>query len=223
MVRALRSSNRVTKIAACGVVAGAGAVAVAAMQGACITTPPPDFADASFRPTILHDSVVPSVNVPLVEWPPNGQFSVPVELDDPNESFCWVVFIDYNAYPVFTSSGIVHPVVCGAAPPSAVNGGVDVITFTLEPGGIDLTTCHQIQFLVAPSFESDDHTPTAPGGDDVTWNYVPGGGPECPPYDAGAFGDGAFPVQDVSSDSIPVAPPPPSDGSATGSDDASSP
>jgi hypothetical protein len=219
MVRARRFSNGVAKVVACGVVAGAAAVA--ATQGACITTPPPDFPDASLRPTILHDSVLPPVNVPLVEWPPNGQFSVPVQLDDPNESFCWVVFIDYNPYPVFTNSGIVHSVEC---PPPAVVDGVDVITFMLEPSGIDLSTCHQIQFLVAQSFEgTDDHTPTPPGGDDVIWNYVPGGGPECPPYDAGAYGDGAFPIKDASFDSLPLPPPPPADDSGTGSDDASSP
>jgi hypothetical protein len=218
MPRERRFTNRVASLAA---VAIAGiAAALAAFQGACITTPPPDLLSESPRPTILHDSAVPPIDEPLVTWPVDGQFSVPVQLDDPGQRFCWVVFVDYNPYGI-NSTGMQGQVQCEVAPPSDLDGGVVVVSFTLEPSAFDLGVCHQIQFIVAQAFEAaDNHTPVfPPGGDDVIWNYVPGGGPQCPLlYDASAFGDGAFPQADAPS---PLPPPPPDGGG--GSDDSSSP
>jgi hypothetical protein len=219
MPRPRRLPNRIATIAACGL--AVGAAIVVASQGACVTTPPPDLPGESPRPTILHDSVVPPVNEPLVTWPLQG-FSVPVQLDDPDEQFCWAVFIDYNPYGI-SGTGLVASPTCEVAPPSDVDGGVVLVSFTLEPGAVDLGVCHQIEFIVAKQFEVDNHTPIQPpGGDDVTWNYVPGGGPDCPLYEAGAFSDGAVPVADASADALPFVPTSPSDG-ATASDDAGSP
>ena len=200
MFRVTRRARR-----AAAAIAAATAVCAAVLQGACITAPPPDLPqEPQRRPTILHDSVVPSANVPLVEWPPDGQFTVPVELDDSSEAFCWVVFEDYNPY--IGPSGIVRSKTCGPPPPSAVDGGVVEVSFTLFPSNLDLNFCHTIQFLVAIDFESDSHTPNSIGGDSVTWNYVPGGGPNCPEYDAGAFQDGAYPT-DAPADTRPQTPP----------------
>jgi hypothetical protein len=197
-----------------------GTAVVVASQGACITTPPPDLPTENLRPTILHDSVVPPVSQPLVTWPYDG-LSVPVQLNEANEQFCWVVFIDYNPYGL-NSTGLVGQKRCETAPPSDLDGGVVVVSVTVEPGALDLSVCHQIQFIVATNFEVDNHTPVQPpGGDDVIWNYVPGGGPECPFSEASAFGDGAFPT-DAPSDVFPVPPPPPSDGAAA-SEDAGTP
>jgi hypothetical protein len=219
MPRAHRLSNRVATLAAVGLTAIAAVIA--GSQEACITTPPPDLPSESARPTILHESTVPPANEPIVTWPVDGQFSVPVQLNDPNERFCWVVWVDYDPYGI-NSTGMQGQEQCEDAPPSDLDGGVVVVLFTLEPSTFDLGVCHQIQFLVAQSFEVDNHTAVfPPGGDDVIWNYVPGGGPQCPLYDAGAFGDGAFPPADAPSDSLLVTPPT-LDG-ATSSADSSSP
>jgi hypothetical protein len=223
MPRERRFSSRVASVAAVGT---AGVVAAwGLLEGACITTPPPALPSESPRPTILHDSTDPPTNEPLVVWPVEGQFSVPVELSDPDQSFCWVVFVDYNPYGINSTgtTGMQGLLNCGAASPTEVDGGVVVVPFTLDPSSFDLSSCHQIQFIVAQTFESDDHTPVfPPGGDDVIWNYVPGGGPQCPLYDAGAFADGAFPPADAPSDSNLLLTPPSLDSGA-GSDDSSSP
>ena len=218
MPRERRLSNRVATIAACGLVAAVAIVA--ASQGACVTTPPPVLPTESDRPTILHDSVTPPVNQPLITWPlPPLSLSVPVELNYPDERFCWVVFIDYNPYGNGnTGTGPVEPPWCGVASPSDVDGGVALVSFMLEPGALDLGICHQIEFIVALGFEGDDdHTPVQPpGGDDVIWNYVPGGGPDCPLFQADAV------ASDAPSEALPVTPPPPSDA-ASASGDAGSP
>jgi hypothetical protein len=220
MPRERRFSNRVAAIAACVMVAGAALVV--ASQGACITTPPPDLLTESSRPTILHDSVMPPVNEPLVTWP--LQPVVPVQLNAPDQQFYWVVFVDYSYNATSgTSPGLVKPPTLEVASASDVDGGVVLVSFTLEPGALDLSVCHQIEFIVAQSFESDDHTPVQPpGGDDVIWNYVPGGGPECPLYyDAAEFGDGAFPPADAPSNALP--PPLPSSTDGATASDAGSP
>jgi len=219
MLRERRFTNRVASLAAVGI-AGAAA-ALAAFQGACITTPPPNLLTESPRPTILHDSTVPPTDEPLVTWPVDGQFSVPVQINDPGQQFYWVVFVDYNPYGS-PSTGIQGQVQREVASASDLDGGVVGVLFTLLPSLFDLGMCHQIQFIVAQAFETDNHTPVfPPGGDDVIWNYVPGGGPQCPLYDEGAFADGAFPPADAPSDSFPLTPPS-LDGGA-GSDDSSSP
>jgi hypothetical protein len=192
------------------------AVAIAGSLEACITTPPPDLPDASARPTILHDSVTPPVDETLTEWPPGGEFYVPVQLNDPNEEFCWVVFVDYNPYGLNTTGLLSPGKQCEVASPSQFDAGVVGIPVIVS--GVDTTVCHQVQFLVAENFEIDNHTPvTPPGGDDVFWNYDPGGAP-CPLYDAGASADGAFP--DAASGAFPVTPQTPEGGAG---DDSGSP
>jgi hypothetical protein len=221
MPHAPRFSKRLATTAACGAVL---ATALAGAQGACITTPPPDLPAESLRPTILHDSVFPFVNQPLTAWPVDGQFNVPVQLNDPDELFCWVVFVDYTYNPYNsngTATGLVGDKHCEVAPPAQFDAGVVVISFTIDPQttGIDTTLCHQIEFLVAENFEGDNHTPVSPpGGDDVFWTYDPAG-VACGLYDAGAFADGAFPA-DAPSDTLLVTPPSP-DGAA--GDDSGSP
>jgi hypothetical protein len=215
MPRERRISNRVAAIAASGLALGAAAVLVAS-QGGCLTTPPPDLPAESLRPTILHDSVEPPVNEPLTTWPLQ-EVSVPVQVNEPGEQICWVVFIDYDPYNPNGVGLVGQKPTCQFAP-SSLDGGVLMIWFMLEPGALDLGVCHQIEFIVATNFEGDQHTPVQPpGGDDVVWNYVPGGGSTCPlSYDAAEFGDGAFP----SSDAMPIAPANP-DGAAASGDSGS--
>lgn len=192
---------------ACGLVGAAMAV-----ESACITAPPPQLpVEPEERPTILHDSVSPPADVPLVEWPAGDEFIVPIQLDDQNEQFCWDVFIDYNPYGTAGGTGLVPSgVTCETAPPSALDGGVFPLSFTL--GEPDPGTCHRIQFNVAHAFESDSHTPDSIGGDSITWTFVPGGGPDCPAYDAGVIEDGGTSAADAPLDGLPVTPPDSSGG-----------
>ncbi len=187
--------------------AGGLVAAAAALEGACITAPPPTLpVEPDERPTILHEAVRPSADVPLVEWPPGGEFVVPIDLDDQNEPFCWDVFIDYNPYGTAGGTGLVGAgVVCEMAPPSALDGGVFPLSFVL--GEPDPGSCHRIQFNVAHKFEPDSHTPDQIGGDSITWTFVPGGGADCPAYDAGAIEDGGASAGDAPPDGLLVTPP----------------
>jgi hypothetical protein len=189
------------------IAAGCACAAIAAATStACITAPPPDLPQApAHRPTILHDSVVPPPDQILPSLP--GEFVVPVQLDDPNESFACEMFLDYDPVqapdPYFTKQ--VQPT------PDTVDGGiylVDGIPPT-DPAP-DPSQCHRIDFLVAHSFDpQSQHAWDSIGGDIVTWIYNPGGSPGgCPVYDAGALQDGAFPpaVADAPPDVLPFVP-----------------
>ena len=193
-------------------VVSAAGVAMGGVAG-CITTPPPDLpAPPQRRPTILHASVMPPADVPLVDWPPDGTFIVPVEPGDPElpTAFLWDVFVDYDP-SAGTSLEYFRP---RNPPVSAVDGGIVAVPFTL-PGPFD-GFCHRVEFLVADNFNSPpggiengdrryDHTPDSRGGDIVTWQYTGGAPPGgCPSYDAGALQDGTFPPDDAPSDSVPV-------------------
>ncbi len=171
----------------------AGPCALAAAAGAaCLTvTPPPLPAPDQLHPTILHDAVVPSAGTPLAEWPEDGTFIVPVEVEGPDESFFYDVFIDYD--PV-TNTGNVIPPYLEEATPDTVDGGIMTVRFTIATPP-DPRFCHTVEFLVADGFDQRSlHTPDSFGGDIVTWFYTAGGGPNgCPAYDAGSFQDGAFP------------------------------
>jgi hypothetical protein len=193
------------------IAAGCACAAVAAALAsstACITAPPPDLPQPPpHRPTILHDSVWPPPDQILASLP-TSDFVVPVELDDPNQSFEWEVFVDYD--PLLSPSSAIFT----AVPPSPddVDGGIYTVDFPAPsvPQAPDPGRCHRIDFLVAHHFDSaSPHTWDSIGGDNVTWIYNPGGSPGgCPVYDAGSLQDGAFPppTPDAPPDTLPIVP-----------------
>jgi hypothetical protein len=182
-----------------GIVASAGVLETVA----CIVALPPDLpAPPEHRPTILHDAVFPPADAVLTQLPPEG-FVVPVLLEDPNESFCSRVFIDFDPY---NNPGALFPK-CQGPTPATANGGVVLVGFSPDATMLDPSFCHRIEFLVAASFnEASPHTPTSIGGDSVTWLYNAAGGDGCPLYDAGALGDAGFPMPDAPMDALPIAP-----------------
>jgi hypothetical protein len=172
--------------------------AVAAAVSACISVPPPDLPEPRFvSPTIHHDAVFPPEG-DLLMWPADKTFIVPVEMDNPNETFLWRVFIDYydvappSQYPGYVNSG---------GGPSAPDGGISLIRFQRPPP--PTSTCpHRIDFVVAHEFNmSSPRIPDSVGGDIVTWYYYPSGQPFCSDYNAG---DGSFP--EASFDGLLVPP-----------------
>jgi hypothetical protein len=190
--------------AACGCLA-----ATVLASAACITAPPPQLPEvAGHRPTILHDAVVPPTDVVLAGLP--QEFVVPVQLDDPNESFEWDIFVDYNPCADPSSCQETQPIggVHGVTPtPGTLDGGVALVSFT-APTDLSTTQCHRIDFLVAHQFDPGSaHTWDSVGGDIVTWFYNPGGSPGgCPIYDAGSVQDGAFPPPDGGAEALPAVP-----------------
>ena len=205
------SSDLMVRFMAIGLVAAAGGCFAFALAttSACVTAPPPELAQLSEqRPTILHDAVVPPANAILAEMP--LEFVVPVELDDPEESFEWDVFVDYNP--------CADPTNCQPTPPSiypqlvqpqadTVDGGVVLVSF---PGIADLddSLCHRIDFLVAHQFDSNRRIPgTAWAGTSRRGSSIPAATPTAVRvYDAGALQDGAFPSADTGADGLPVVP-----------------
>ena len=177
---------------------------------ACITAPPPQLPEvAGHRPTILHESVVPPTTLFLPALP--LEFVVPVQLDDPNESFQWDVFVDYipcsDPSTCQPASPKTPPGVVTVNPtPGTLDGRVEVVHVS-PPLGLSNSECHKIDFVVAHQFNSDSHTWDSVGGDIVTWIYDPGGALPCPllVYDAGSVQDGAFPP-DAGSDGLPAVP-----------------
>jgi len=171
---------------------------------ACVTATPPDLPEPPLRrPTILHSAVVPPEDQPLAEWPSDGQFLVPVEVDAPNVGFYYDVFIDFD--PI-TGSGMVIAPQPVAPDPDKLDGGIQEVSFQI-PTPPDPAFCHRVEFLVANAFNArSPHTPDSIGGDVATWWYTAGGGPDgCPSYDAGALEDGAFP-SDAAADALPSVP-----------------
>jgi hypothetical protein len=190
--------------AACGSLAFAMAT-----TSACVTAPPPELPQlAAQRPTILHDAVVPPTDQILAQLP--TEFVVPVQLGDPDQSFEWDVFVDYN--PCADPNG------CQPTPPAiypqlvqptagSLDGGVALVSFAASTD-LDPSLCHRIDFLVAHQFDPGSaHTWDSTGGDIVSWFYNAGGGPNgCPVYDAGKVQDGAFPPVEAGGDALPVIP-----------------
>jgi hypothetical protein len=125
---------------AIGLVAAAcGCFAFAlATTSACVTAPPPELPQlAAQRPTILHDAVVPPTDQILAQLPED--FIVPVQLDDPDQSFEWDVFVDYNP--------CADPNSCQPSPPAiypqlvqptpgTLDGGVALISFPAATASI---------------------------------------------------------------------------------------
>jgi hypothetical protein len=198
----------VLRFSALGLIAAACACAAIAVAtfAACITAPPPDLPQPpAHRPTILDESVQPPPDQILASLP--TEFVVPVQLDDPNQTFDWEVFVDYD--PVQSPNPYFSNQV--QATPGTVDGGVYVVDAP-PPDTIhaDPSRCHRIDFLVAHTFNpATPHTWDSLGGDIVWWFYNPGGGPGgCPVYDAGSLQDGAFPsaTPDAPLDGLPIVP-----------------
>jgi hypothetical protein len=195
------------RFSAIGLITAGCACAVVAFSSstACITAPPPDLpTPPAHRPTILHESVVPPPDQILAQLP--AEFVVPIELEDPNQSFEWEVFVDYDPVQAPNPS-IFTPVL---PTPDTVDGGIYTVDFPppIVPQLPDPGRCHRIDFLVAHHFNAaSQHTWDSVGGDIVTWLYNPGGSPGgCPVYDAGNLQDGAFPVVDAPPDTLPIVP-----------------
>src|SRR5258708_4594119 len=147
------------RVAPIGFAAVAGALGVAsAVVVACIASPPADLPTApSRRPTILHDSVVPPPDEILLVLP--SEFEVPVQLDDPQQSFSWNVFVDYD--PVPGSQGSAPVLAMNEPAPVLVDGGVRLIHFHLDPP--DPGVCLLVQFLGAERFSPlSPPTPASP-------------------------------------------------------------
>ena len=179
----------------------AGSLAVATAFAACIIAdPPPDLPKPPrHHPNIVHGAVVPPATKVMATFP--SKFLVPVEVFDPDVSFLWNVFVDYD--PLDSAR---RAEVLSGGSPDAIDGGVRIVDFTIDPP--DPSSCHVIEFIVALGFDSKStHTPDSYGGDSVAWFYNPSGDPStCPQYDAGGI-DGAAP--DVQPDHIFI---PPDDG-----------
>jgi len=197
------------RFAALGLVAAASVCLMVAllMSTACIVAPPPELAQLpAQRPTILHEAVVPPSDQILADA---GEFVVPVELADPNQSFEWDVFVDYDpclGASCTPTAPALYPQLVQPTP-GTLDGGVAIVSFALT-SPLDPALCHRIDFLVAHQFDpGSPRTWDSVGGDIVTWFDNAGGGPNgCPIYDAGALQDGAFPPSDAGLDGLPVVP-----------------
>jgi hypothetical protein len=126
----------------------------------------------------LQESVQPPANQILQSWPPDGSFTVPVELGEPrSDGARWAVFVDYD--PLGNANQEMGTTIPGS---SVVENGIFTVPFTLllpSP-----TSCHRIEFLVAHDFVQP-HVPDSIGGDEVTWYYMPVGLNDCFAYDSG--------------------------------------
>jgi hypothetical protein len=197
---------------ALGLIAAACVAVATLLATACITAPPPQLPEeVEHRPTILHESVVPPTDQILPDLP--TEFEVPVLLEDPNETFQWDVFVDYNGCANLSNCQPTPPLqppgVTTVTPtPGTLDGGVVMVNFSV-PSDLDPSRCHTIDFVVAQQFEAVfPHTPNPIGGDIATWIYDPGGAIPCSllVYDAGSVQDGAFPPADAPAEALPVVP-----------------
>jgi len=163
----------------------------ALLMTGCFVAPPPALTQwPPRRPTILHDSVVPSTNQILAQLPVDSVLLVPVEIDDPNESFEYRLFIDYQAAD--ETSLVAEGQ--SSRPTSAGSGPIVVLALSLDTNvaGARLSTpyCHRIEAMVGHGF-SAFHALDTVGGDSVTWLYDGAGNAEtCPMADAGPEVDG---------------------------------
>lgn len=181
-----RTARIVRRVVAVGSVAAI--VLAATAQQACVlaqsTGDVPQLPES--RPTILHQSVVPSTSAILTRFPPGG-FVVPVEMSDPKVDLAWAAFVDYNP---LTGVGLVNGPTSIQPDRASLTTRVRTLTVTV-PEPIELGRCHVIEIIVALRFRStldnkNAHTPDEPGGDSVTWIYNPSGDVNgCPTLDAG--------------------------------------
>jgi hypothetical protein len=185
MVRFFRSRHFRARVAVSAI--AAGSVFASCVVAACVLAdPPPDLPpESQLHPVVVKSSVFPPSTPLLVELPPTG-FDVPIQLFDPDTPFQYEVFIDLDR----AASGSLSPVIAVTkSPPFPLDGGVDVVDFDLAPyfAGLDPTTCHEIDFVVAFGFEaSSPRTPDSRGGDSISWFYDASGSfAGCPTSDGG--------------------------------------
>lgn len=184
-----RSATRTAR-RAFAVTAIAVSLGLVMCQDACVLASPsgdlPRMPDT--RPTIVHSSLAPTTSAVLTTFP--SSFVVPVELSDPNVTFVYAAFIDYNP---LTGAGLVD-IPQDSPPPTSTSPGRTGRIRTIEvniPAPADLDACHRIEIVVALSLNRRDnknaHTPEdPPGGDIATWWYNPNGDlGGCPSLDAG--------------------------------------
>lgn len=194
---------------AAALLAAAGCVAAAiAGVAACLTAPPPDIATSTNqRPEIVAGGVQPPQGLlDENQWPLDGVFVVPVIIPDPTATCTWRVFdVDME-----------NPPPPGVVPPEVSESRTGCTT-TVSDGGVSLQDvpihlpsadghCHIFTFIVAHGFDPppSQNQPDSIGGASVSWTYAPSFG-LCRFYDAGAFQDGAFPM-DALADGLPVTP-----------------
>jgi hypothetical protein len=166
------------------------AVCVEVVPAACITAIPDLPQYPPLAPVIETDAVRPPPGT-LLEWPEGGEFTIPVEVFTPGESFVYEVVYDYgtNNQSVLISE---------LKPQFVPDGGIATVTVLLPIPPLDVCP-NTIDFIVANAFQAV-HVPDSVGGSLVTWTYAAGGGPDgCPSFDAGT---GELP--DASTDSLPV-------------------
>jgi hypothetical protein len=155
-------------------------VLVAAWVAACVIIEPPSQLPGlpSFRPTILHASVVPKPQQVLLSL---DEFVLTIETLKTNQSFEWNWFVDYpNGVSGNTVS--VRP---------TDDQTTHIVQFNLRELTLDPNTCHLIEFIVgfrldghsASSENPEDNPRDAKNGDIVSWFYNPDGRLEgCPSY-----------------------------------------
>ncbi len=144
---------------------------------ACVIVDPPAELPVvpSRYPVILHSLVVPAANNPLLELP--QLFIVPVELNDPNRSFFYSLFVD------FESSDL--PSIQDQTEVTDKGANIKVLAF---PPPRDLTKgCHRIELLVSYT----QPVRGAVGSDSITWFYTP---PETSLLGCSAFDGGVVPM-----------------------------
>ena len=202
--------RRPLRLAAVGATTGALSLAASWLAAGCLTADPPPLPEVQHRPTILPDED-PPVDVPLVDWPPDGTFIAQLDVD-PGSSYTWAALLDYD--PSNPSTPLDKTIVGYSPPQVAPAGGPFNISFSAGPMPVD-GLCHRIDLVVANAFGQNG--PLSPsyfrspapdaglGGDVVTWWYTGGlSFGACSPY-GGPLPDGGFPL-DAASDSLPPVP-----------------
>lgn len=174
----------------------ASGVAIATNTSCVLIDGPPDLPVPPVRrPTILRSQVAPSALTPIGALPPDGQFSVPIEIADPTQSVTWVAFVDYGQ----PSDEIDSNTLFG----SSTAADIQTVTFNVPAQRLQGGECHTILFLVALStaFNSSNAHDTDPNlSDTIVWYFAPGGNEgACTTYDGGG-NDGAFPNVDANVD-----------------------
>ncbi len=173
----------------------AAGLSIAVGVSACLTAPPPPVPEIpQQRPQILQASVFPPADQDLTALPPDGQFIVPLLISQPDQSFEFEVYVDFNPGVDNNLGDETGERSYGNEIPATLDGGIFSVSFTLQPNQLgDPNACHLIQFLVAHSFDltasstltASPHTPDTLGSDIVTWHYVPNPLNGCLEYDAG--------------------------------------
>jgi hypothetical protein len=155
-------------------------VGVATIIDACVIADPPSDLPrlGEMRPTIVRESVVPSMSSVLGRWPTT--FVVPVELSDPQAEIAWASFIDYNPA---TGAGVQQFDV--AKPGSSTNGRIHTLEIPIQQPADN--GCHVVEIVVGLRLNAlNVHTPEPPGGDTATWLFnLSGDLSGCPIRDAG--------------------------------------